>query len=141
MSARFLKTGIIYLILGILAGVVIHHVNERALIPLHAHVTLSAGLLNILFALIYEVFRDAGKSRLAVMHFWMFNISTLAIFSLTALKMLQSHAFTGFLEPAQGGLNAIPGFMFLVSFILFAVNVFKNVRHQQLPRSDSATLK
>ncbi len=126
IGGRFVKIGLIFLVLGILLGVVMHHQHTRALVPLHAHITLVGGFLMIIFGLIYRVFPATAKSKLAEWHFWMFAFSSLSLSAFASLEMSRSRTFDDANEHGASMMVAILGLIFLTSLILFVINIFKN---------------
>jgi hypothetical protein len=141
MGTTFIKVGVAYLIMGVLFGVLMHHIydpefgniaayfpREHSVIPLHAHVALLGGFFQIIVGLIYQVYPRAGKSTLGIAHFWAANIALLFILGRLVIDMAQTHVFGGFLEPVKGGIGSFGGLGYVLSLILFVTNIFKNLR-------------
>ncbi|MES2948749.1 MAG: hypothetical protein V4858_09425 [Pseudomonadota bacterium] len=126
LSIRFVKIGVTFLVLGIFLGVVMHHQHTRALVPLHAHVTLVGGFLMIIFGLIYQAFPAMAKSKLAAWHFWLFTASSLSLSAFATREASRLRTFDDANEHGASMLVAILGLTFLTSLILLVINVFKN---------------
>lgn len=126
MSIRFLKFGAVFLLLGILLGVAMHHQHSRSLIPVHAHVTLAGGFLMILFGLVYRAFAALGRSRLAAWHFWLHAIPSVLLLSHASFFALSGRSFDDTQEHGMAIVVALLGMAMLASLVLFAVNVFIN---------------
>lgn len=129
MSHRFIKIGAVLLLLGVLLGLVMHHRQDRLLVPVHAHVTLAGGVLMILFGLVYKTFRAVDQSPLAAWHFWLYVIPSVALTLFTSASALMGRVF----DDSQPHLT-VPftglALMLLASFVVFALNVFRNVGKQ-----------
>ena len=126
MSAFFVKVGVVYLVLGLLAGGVMHHQHHAGLLPLHAHLSLIGGL-SIVIGCIYRAFPRAGQSRLASWHFWSFNIS-IGLFLLWMVWLVNAGRTFNDAQPHSHEMTvSMLGLVLAASICIFVFNVFKNV--------------
>jgi len=124
MGIRFFKIALVYLVLGVALGIVLGITQKFQFAPVHAHINLLGWATFALAGLIYVVFPQAAKTRLAVWQFWLQNIGVpIFIIGLTLL--------------ASGNEKALPfvivgSLVTLLAVIIFLVNVFANVREVTL---------
>ncbi|MBV9736940.1 MAG: cytochrome-c oxidase [Candidatus Eremiobacteraeota bacterium] len=124
MGIRFFKIALVYLVLGVALGIVLGITQKFQFAPVHAHINLLGWATFALAGLIYVVFPQAAKTRLAVWQFWLQNIGVpIFIIGLTLL--------------ASGDGKALPfvivgSLVTLLAVITFLVNVFANVREVTL---------
>ncbi|SFU36702.1 hypothetical protein [Pseudoduganella namucuonensis] len=126
MSAVFVKTGVVYLVLGLMAGGVMHHQHHAGLLPLHAYLSAIGGL-SIVFGLIYRTFPRAGRDRLAFWHFWLFNIPMGLIFLYMSWAVGAGRTFDDTQPHTNDMKLGVLALVLVVSVCVFVVNVFKNV--------------
>ena len=74
-GVAFLKIAVFYLLVGICLGIWMGAHENFTLAPLHAHLNLLGWATMALAGLIYNLFPQAGASRLAKVHFWLANVS------------------------------------------------------------------
>lgn len=132
MSTTFIKVGIAYLFAGIFVAFLMHHQQDRTLVPVHAHLTLAGGFLTMIFGLIYAAFPAAGRSKLAAWHFWLYNAAALGMIGFAVFEATRSRTFDdasphlGFIYTSVAGLAAMS------ALITFAANVFLNIRESDV---------
>jgi len=116
----WLKLSVLYLLLGVAMGIAMGAKQDFTLRAVHAHVNLLGWATMALAGLIYSVFPQAGKSRLAKAHFWLQNISLpLMMGSLTILLLG---------NPKIAPVLVISEMLAAAGVIVFAVNIFKNLK-------------
>jgi hypothetical protein len=116
----WLQLAIVYLIVGIALGIYMGAQQNFTLRPVHAHINLLGWATMALAGLIYTVFPAAGNSKLARVHFWLFNLS--APVMLAALTMVLS-----------GNLAVVPvlaasEMVAAAAVLAFAANLFVNLK-------------
>jgi len=120
MGIRFLKIAVAYLVVGVTMGLVMGMLHNFALAPVHAHVNLLGWASLALVGLIYHLYPDAGKTRLAQVHFWLHNLSLPVLMTGLALLLTGHEDF----DPVVGiGSMALVGALFV-----FAANIVINVK-------------
>jgi len=119
MANRFLKVAVVYFLLGNLLGMFMGISEDHTLIPVHAHINLLGWVSLALAGIVYRLFPTAAKSRLAPVHFWLYNIG-LPIMMVAIAIELNGHPAV---KPAIG----IGAMLVIAAVVLFAVNVFRNV--------------
>jgi hypothetical protein len=94
--------------------------GDHLLVPVHAHFNLLGWASLALVGLIYHQFPVAGSHRLARIQFWLHNLGLLTAMALL-VAILRGNSS---LEPVIGVASIVIG----ASVVLFAINVFQNVR-------------
>ena len=86
MGKLFLRLAVIYVLLGVVLGVVMSAGHDYTLKPVHMHVNLLGWVSMFLFGLWYLLVPASSETRLAKAHFWIYNnafpiqMATLAMF-------------------------------------------------------------
>jgi len=120
MATRFLKIAVIYLVLGVIFGIWMGITQQFQFAPAHAHLNLLGWASLALMGVIYRLFPAAARTKLAHWHFWLYNIGAVGfVISLTCVLAGNEH----FRQPLIIASNII-----IVAVIVFAINVFANVR-------------
>lgn len=119
-TAAWFKLSVLYLIVGIGIGIGMGASENFTLRPVHAHINLLGFTVLALAGLIYSVFPEAGRSRLARIHFWLHNLSLPVMMGSLAMLLL-------------GNPGAVPAlvaseFVAAAGVLVFAANVFINLK-------------
>ena len=118
MGNRFLRLAVVYVLLGVSLGIVMAASHDYTFRPVHAHLNLLGWASMALFGLWYRSVPAAAETRLAKLHFWLYNIafpiqmSTLAIFVSGNVSI----------EPVVALASAAIG----ISLVCFAINLWKH---------------
>ena len=127
MGIRFLKIAVVYLAIGVAMGLAMGIMQNFALHPVHAHVNLLGWATMALAGVIYVLFPEAAKTRLAKIHFWIHNLALPAMMAALALLLTGHERALYLLEPASTAM--------VVGVLLFVVNVVINVRAADAQRA------
>ena len=122
-ATTWLKLAVVYLIAGVGLGIAMGSTEDFTLRPVHAHLNLLGWATLALAGLIYSVYPDAGKSRLARVHFWLHNLSLPVMMGALAW-FLKGH-------PEIVPVLAAAEIVAAAGVIVFASNVFLNVKPRQ----------
>jgi len=122
MGALFIRVAVVYVVIGVLFGMVMGITERFEFSDVHAHINLLGWATLALAGLIYTVYPNAGNTRLAVWHFWLQNIG-LPIF-VVGLFLFNIIGRSAIPLISGGAIIAILG------IITFAVNVLANVRQK-----------
>jgi hypothetical protein len=120
MASRYLKIAVIYFIAGIVLGIWMGMSQKFQFAPVHAHINLLGWASLALMGVIYRVFPDAAKTRLAAWQFWFYNIGV-AGFVISLATVVSGH-------DAAVPAAIVSANLVLVGVVLFAINVYLNVR-------------
>lgn len=120
MAIWFLRIAVLYVVFGVIFGLVIGIREQLAFANIHAHINLLGWATLALAGLIYWIFPAAGKSRLAVAHFWLQNVG-LVIFVSGLFMIDAGNPGAGVPPTSVGAILAILG------IVTFAINVWRNV--------------
>jgi cbb3-type cytochrome oxidase subunit 1 len=113
----FILIGLLYAIFGFGFGIWIG-INERFdLAHLHAHINLVGWASMVLFGLLYRAFPALAMSRLAAVHFVLYNFG--AIVFLAGIPLAQAHQTV--VLAAGGSLTVLVGLLvFLANYLVNA---------------------
>jgi len=120
VAARFIKIAAVYFVIGVSMGLYMSMVHAYTLTSAHAHVNLLGWVSLAIFGCIYSLFPQAANSKLAKVHFWIYNIFLPIMMIGLVLVLSGMEAMVPFV--AAGGV------LLVISVILFAINIFANVK-------------
>jgi cbb3-type cytochrome oxidase subunit 1 len=123
MGARFIKVSVIYFLIGVVVGLVMGIADAFKYTSAHAHINLLGWASLAIIGVIYTVYPDAGKTKLAVVQFWLHNIG-LPLLVVSMLMFPNGINSVGIPTAAVGGLLVI------ASVVVFVVNVFGKVQQR-----------
>ncbi|MBO6813336.1 MAG: hypothetical protein JJ891_00610 [Rhizobiaceae bacterium] len=117
LGRKFLLSGVIYGLIGLAMGLHMAITHDHGQMPTHAHIQVIGWLSFFAFGVYYKLVPAAASGLLAVSHFCLAQVS--AILTFVGLWFL----YGGYpdLEPVA----AIGGIAYSVSFILFAIIVYR----------------
>ncbi|BBL70600.1 cbb3-type cytochrome c oxidase subunit I [Methylogaea oryzae] len=114
-----LKAAVIYLLLGLALGMYMGASESFVLRPVHTHLNLLGWATLALAGLVYSVFPQTARSRLAAIHFWLHNVSMPVMMAALAAMLLGRNEAAPVLVAAQ--------FPLVAGIVAFAANVFLHV--------------
>lgn len=124
MGAKWIKCSIVYLIIGIAFGLFMHYTIQLQWGATHAHINVVGWLTTGLIGVIYSVYHNAAKTRLAIWQFWLHNIGLPILFvGMLFVPLLGTIPFWLFQLCISVG-----GIAFALSIILFLFNAFKHIK-------------
>lgn len=121
MGKLLIKISSLYFIAGVVLGMAMGMANSYQFLSTHAHVNLLGWSSMTLFGIVYHLFPDITKNALAKTHFWLHNIG-LPLMLLGLISFALRNNAIGI------PLMSIGGFMIIAGSIVFALNLFKNLR-------------
>jgi uncharacterized integral membrane protein len=75
MPFRLIKLAVVYLVVGLTLGIAMGMTHNFSLRSVHAHVNLLGWASLALAALVFQVFPETARTRLAMLWFWTYNVS------------------------------------------------------------------
>ncbi|WP_341676677.1 hypothetical protein [Niveibacterium sp. SC-1] len=75
VARPWMLAAVFYLLAGVSLGFYMGISNDHTLRPVHAHINLLGWATMVLTGVIYQFFPRAGASRLARVHFWLYQIA------------------------------------------------------------------
>jgi hypothetical protein len=117
IGTTMMRAGVLILLGGMLAGIVMGIKQDFTLAPAHAHLNLIGGVLLILFGLYYRLVPVAGKSGLAKLQGWLHIVG--AIVFPAGIAMVTTKGTSFIIAPVVGSLIVI------AAMALFAMIVFR----------------
>lgn len=79
ISRGFLRTGCVYLVIGILIGMYMGGSGDHSLTPIHAHINLLGAVLMLIFGILYRVLPSLAEDWMGKAHFWLYQIGSLIL--------------------------------------------------------------
>ena len=125
MTVRLIKLAVIYLVVGMTLGIVMGITGDFHLRGVHAHVNLLGWATLGLAAIVFHIFPELARTRLASIWFWTYNIS-LPIALVSLAFMLTGHAW------AAPGVK-LGHTVVWAAGVLFAANVLWSLRTRRAP--------
>ena len=120
VAPTFIKLAVLYFALGVILGNYMGAKLDFSLSTVHAHINLLGWVSLALAGIVYTLYPVAGRSRLALWHFWMANL-TLPVMMIALALFMRGVQSVG---PVLGMTSAVMG----AAVLLFVINVFRNVR-------------
>jgi hypothetical protein len=129
MSTRLIKLAVIYLVAGMSLGIAMGIAQDHTLRGVHAHINLLGWATLGLSALVFHIFPDLARTRLAAIWFWVYNLSLpVAMISL---------GFMLYGDPRAAAVVKVSHTFLWLGGILFAANVLINLRERSVPRTSA----
>jgi len=116
LSRRWLLAAVSYFVIGLAYGVYMGASGDHALFTVHSHISLLGWVSMGLTGLVYRSFPAAAQTRLAVWHFWLYQLAAPAM--LLAVAALYSGVEGA--DPIAGVASVV----LLVSVVLFWWAIF-----------------
>lgn len=120
MAPIWLKIAVLYLLIGVIFGLVMGLSHQFQYAPVHAHINLLGWASLGLAGVIYWLCPRAGGHWLGLTHFWLHNIG-LPIFVIGLFFVSSGHA-GAIPVVAVGAVLAVIGILF------FTINLFVNLK-------------
>jgi hypothetical protein len=115
----FLRIAVLYALVAMALGITMGISQDHSQMPTHAHLNLLGWVSMALYALIYRQWPGAGKTKLALAHFWVANAGALllnaGVYALMAGNMT--------LEPVA----IIGSLVTILGMLIFAIIVWSKI--------------
>ena len=121
ISAWFFGSALIYAVVGLLFGLLINPIGAHNQVPTHAHLLDIGWLSFAIFAFFYHLFPERSAESLAGAHFWIAQISFIAL-AIGFYLLL-----AGFISVAEP-IVTVAAIGHLVSMVIFVVVAMPVVR-------------
>lgn len=118
ISQWFIKSAVIYVIIGMLGGILMGMKQDFTLAPAHAHLNLIGWVSLALMGLYYNANPAKAGRQSALVQFWVSTIGIWIMIPGLALTLLM-------IWPGEA-LTIIGSLVTLIGMILFAVNVYRD---------------
>jgi len=118
--AAWFRLAALYLLVSVALGAAMGGSGDFTLRSVHSHVSLLGWTTLALAGLIYQAFPDAGTSRLARVHFWLYNLALPPMMGALAAMLLGHAAAVPILVGSQ--------FAVVAGLLAFVINVFRRVK-------------
>ena len=121
IGVNLIKIASIYMVLGLILGVIMGLSKNHALFTVHSHMSLLGWTTMAITGLVYISIPDCGNNALAKIHFWLHNIGLPIILVSLAI-------FYGYGNAQAEPIAGIGSIIVLLGLVAFAVNIFRNVK-------------
>lgn len=118
MSNWFLRMGMVYLVLGVLLGIVMAASHDFTLRPVHVHLNLLGWAVMFVIGLWYRLVPASAATMLAKVHFWLHNIG----FPILAIALAMFYSGNKAIEPVLAIGSIVVG----IGILCFAINLWKH---------------
>ena len=118
LSQMFIKSAVIYVIIGMLLGIAMGMKQDFTLAPAHAHLNLIGWVSLALMGLYYNAVPAKAQWRSAHVQFWLSTLGVWVMIPGLVLTLLQ--------VPPGEVLVILGSLITLAGMILFAVNVYRS---------------
>jgi cbb3-type cytochrome oxidase subunit 1 len=129
MGARFLKIAAVYFFIAVCLGLIMGIIHNFSFTSVHAHLNLLGWVSMAIFGLIYSIYPHAAETKLANIHFWLHNIGVPIMQGALFIIILTNH-------PAATIATIIGSLMVVVGTLLFAINIFTQIKANQVIRNN-----
>ena len=116
-AARWVATALVYFIGAVALGIVMAASHDTRLRGLHVHLNLLGWVSMALFGVLYRIFPRAAASRLATLHFWLYQLALPVMMVGLAGILLGAAGF----EPLVAGGSVAVG----LAIVLFALAIWR----------------
>lgn len=120
MVKRLMQLAVIYLVIGVLMGLVMGMTEVFTLRDVHAHVNLLGWASLAIMGFFYKLFPGSSDTGLARMHFWL-HATGLPVLMIALAIMLMGH-------PALGPVVGIASLVTGLGVVAFCVNMLKFIK-------------
>jgi hypothetical protein len=114
VSAWFFGSALIYGVVGLVFGLIINPIGAHNQIPAHAHLLDIGWLSFAVFGFFYHLFAERAASALASLHFWVAQVSLIAL--VIGFYLLSA----GFI-PVGEPIVIVASIGYLVSMLIFVL--------------------
>ena len=123
IAKRFFLTAIAYGVVGMVLGLQMGITHDHGQLPTHAHIMVIGWLSFFVFGFFYHLFDASISKQLATIHFWLAQISLIGL----VIGLWLIYSGNDEAEP----IAAISSIAYAVSFLIFAIIVFKTMSSQK----------
>jgi hypothetical protein len=119
VGLALVRIAAVYLVIALVLGLAMAVRQDFSLASVHSHLGLLGWASMGLAGIVYLVLPRTGRSRLAVVHFWLHNVGLPVMLGALAVLHLSDDSRA---EPLVG----LGSFLVLAGLAVFAVNLFRN---------------
>lgn len=118
VSSRFLRTGVVIVVIGMALGLYMASTEDHRLMPVHAHINVIGWLSFFAIGLYYRLFPDAAEGALPNWQYWLLLVGIVLMAISLGFLMTTGALFWG---PIAG----LAGVLLIIGMFLFAITVFR----------------
>ena len=122
MGITLVKIASIYMMVGLVVGLLMGMTGNHALVTVHSHTSLLGWVTMAITGLVYIVRPRFAASKLSPVYFWLHNIGLpIMIFSLAL--------YYGYGNPAAEKVAGMASIIVLLALLVFTINIFKSLKN------------
>ncbi len=118
IGLRLVKIAALYMVLGLVMGLVMAMSGDFSLASVHSHIALLGWAAMSITGVVYLLLPACSQSRLSVVHFWGHNIGLPVMMASLAL-------YTYGHKDAEKVIG-VGSMLVLASLVIFAINLYRN---------------
>ena len=121
IGVTLVKIALIYMMIGLVIGLIMGLSGNHALTTVHSHMGLLGWSTMVITGLIYIVRPGCADSKLSNLYFWLHNIGL-------PIMVIGLGLQYGYGNAQAEKLSGIGSIIVLLALLIFAVNIFKNLK-------------
>lgn len=122
MGVTLVKIASIYMMIGLVVGLLMGISGNHALASVHSHISLLGWVTMAIAGLVYIVRPRCAESKLSQVYFWLHNIGLpIMTFSLAL--------YYGYGYPVAEKVAGMASIIVLLALLVFTINIFKNLKN------------
>ena len=121
IGINLIKIASIYMVIGLILGVIMGLSKNHTLSTIHAHMSLLGWTTMGITGLIYISIPDCGNNALAKIHFWLHNIGL-------PIMVVSLVLYYGYGNAQAEPIAGIGSIIILLGLIAFTANIFMNAK-------------
>jgi peptidoglycan/LPS O-acetylase OafA/YrhL len=125
VSEFFFKTAIVFLILGIIAGLQMAISGDHGAFPAHAHINLLGWVTSAIFGGYYALNPAKATRRIAMIHYGLYTIGIVVM--LPALYLMLQDGRTELEPVVAGGSIVVAAAVLVFAFVVFSTEEERSV--------------
>ena len=119
LAEKFIKSAVVYLIIGLALGIYMGISKDHSQMPAHAHLNLLGWVTMGLMGIVYKVWPQAAAVKLATLTYWLAHISVIGM-TVGLILLFSGHTQYEFIA-------VISAIVVIVNIILFASLLYRRI--------------
>ena len=122
IGVSLVKIASIYMMIGLLIGLIMGLSGNQALATVHSHISLLGWTTMVITGLVYIVRPGCADSKLANLYFWLHNIGL-------PVMVIGLALYYGYGNAQAERFAGIGSIIVLFSLLIFTINIFKSLKN------------
>jgi peptidoglycan/LPS O-acetylase OafA/YrhL len=125
VSDLFFKTAVVWLILGISAGLQMAISGDHGAFPAHAHINLLGWVTSAIFGGYYALNPAKAARKIAMIHYGLYNVGL--VIMLPALYLMLHGGYSALEPVVAGGSLIVAAAVLVFAFVVFSSGTVRSV--------------